>query len=49
MKRSKQQNDPLWRNGQTPSSEQTPQPEKNEPIIEAQEQNDHSSKHKRNN
>ena len=45
--KNNQQNNPLWRNGQTPSSEQTPQPEKESPVIEAQEQNQQSGKHKR--
>ena len=48
MKRSKQQNDPLWNNGQTTTSEQTPQPERIDPVIEAQDQNSQSAdrKHK---
>lgn len=46
MKRSKQ-NDPLWNNGQTTTSasEQMPQPEHNDPVIEAQQKNSKSKKH----
>ena len=46
MKRSKQQNDPLWNNGQTTTSEQTPQPERIDPVIEAQDQNAQSASRK---
>ena len=49
MKQAKQQNDPLWRNGQIPTSrDQQQEPERNEPLIEAQKQNEHSRQNKRN-
>ncbi len=49
MKHAKQQNDPLWRNGQTTTSrDQLPNPEHNDPVVEAQQQNARSNQQKRN-